>query len=238
MLSGDVVKMTNKSSLIDLSILLLSTIILAFCSPFFKCVVIMVYIAYIYYYKKDILVYINYFFKVIFILVPIILIMFLIRLKLITIISQVVSLAFFITSLYLFCKEYNSMEIYFAITCILSPLDYVGLSSNKIGWFVTRKLRNAKIYIETFKKNVKDNIGSFNNFENTSIYDRINNSRQKVRSINKLANLKINQLDQMMYLRLFDINYYRTNYFVQNVKLGDFIFMIILFIVLISEVII
>lgn len=229
--------MNNSSSLFDLIMVLLTFCVLLFCSIFFKILVIMVYLSYLYFHKNNLLVYTITFLKGICILIILFLVLILFNISFLDSFFIIITVNILIVGLYLFCIRYSSMEILFAFTCLLTPLDFIGVNANKLSWKLTRSLRNIKIYYRTFKNSVKDKNGSGINFKNSSIYDKINNSKQKINAINKIAKSKILQLDQMMHLRLFDVDYYRTNYYAKDVKISDFVFMLLLFTLLISEVI-
>lgn len=129
------------------------------------------------------------------------------------------------------------MELLYAFDHLLWPLDYIGVSSSKVAWNITSFFRNTVMYLDSMKQYVKKTNPSIINFSWKSICGKIEDTKAILKMAIKSTKYKIKILDDMMRLRLFTSEKSRSNYHVAIWQPLDFIFLVILILLLASEVI-
>lgn len=129
------------------------------------------------------------------------------------------------------------MELLYGLDCFFWPLDYIGISSSRIAWQVTKYFRNFKIYLNACEEYVKKVDISGLNFHWIHICDKIDSTKEIFKMASIDARNKIKQLDDIMALKLFIPENSRSNYHVAPWQPLDFIFLVILIFLLASEVI-
>lgn len=107
----------------------------------------------------------------------------------------------------------------------------------KCAWYITKTIRNISIYYRNLQEQSKKHDTSNKTIEKNLIYDKMEHVRIYLKMAKRLSNVQIKKLDEMMYLRLFRVERSRTNYKVKSAKKHEIIFVIVMFGILISEVI-
>ncbi len=131
----------------------------------------------------------------------------------------------------------DTMTLFYGLDCVLAPLTYFRLPSTELAWKITSFFRNIGIFYQEWI-NIRKKVNRTGiSFQWKAICDKIDRTNELIKRAKRVTLFRVKQLDDMMYLRLFRHNVSRNNYHVPSWKLFDFIFIILLMIVLVSEVI-
>lgn len=136
-----------------------------------------------------------------------------------------------------YIQSQDTMTLFYGLDCVLAPFTYFHISTTEVAWKITVFFRNMGIYYQEWMNMCKKGNHTGISFQWNCICDKIESAREIRKRAKRMLLFRTSQLDEMMYLRLFRCHVNRNNYHVPSWKLFDFIFMILLMIVLVSEVI-
>lgn len=199
---------------------------------------ICLYLLYLFMYKGNIQLYCKYIKYVSLFSLLIFIIFFLISHLLINSIIVFIKFTFIINTFLYFFSVYSVMDIFYALERFLYVIEFLGYSSTRVAWCITRYIRNTKMWLKNFISYHKVYIYSDQGIEKNIIYGKINSMRHYLMTVTFLTKEKAKALDDMMYLRMFRTHCSRTNYKMNDFRKREIIFIIIIFIILISEVVI
>lgn len=129
------------------------------------------------------------------------------------------------------------MELLYGLDCSLWIFDYIGITSSKVAWDITKFFRDLEIYLRACQQYAKKvNIRGMN-FQWNRICDKIDSTKEILSMASYSAKREIRHQDEMMQLKLFVATSSRSNYHVAIWKPLDFIFLVSLICLLAGEVI-